>query len=51
MKLEYLNEQQILLNDGWLFQKESPQAFVPVEIPHDWLIAYTNNLYQSGVGQ
>ena len=50
MKPEYLDEQQILLNDGWLFTKESPQAFAPVEIPHDWLIAEPQNLYQSGVG-
>ncbi|MBN1776535.1 MAG: DUF4982 domain-containing protein [Clostridiales bacterium] len=40
----------MLMNDGWSFAKESPQGFVPVEIPHDWLIADTRNLYQSGAG-
>ena len=50
MKVVYTGEQRILLNHGWLFSKESPQEFVPVEIPHDWLIADTKNLYQSGVG-
>jgi beta-galactosidase len=43
-------DRRILLNDGWHFAKESPRDFVPVEIPHDWLIADTKNLYQSGVG-
>ena len=49
MKFEYAN-QRIKINTGWEFAKESPQDFVPVEIPHDWLIADTHNLYQSGVG-
>jgi beta-galactosidase len=44
------NNQRIRINDGWMFAMESPQDFVPVEIPHDWLIADTQNLYQSGVG-
>ncbi|MBE0600740.1 MAG: DUF4982 domain-containing protein, partial [Firmicutes bacterium] len=45
-----VRSQRILLNDGWSFAKESPRAFAPVEIPHDWLIADPKNLYQSGVG-
>ncbi len=45
-----VRNQRILLNDGWSFAKESPRDFVPVEIPHDWLIADTQNLYQSGIG-
>lgn len=42
--------QRIPLNDGWMFARESPRDFVPVEVPHDWLISDTENLYQSGVG-
>lgn len=38
------------LNDGWEFAKGEPVHFAPVELPHDWLIADTSNLYQSGVG-
>ncbi|MFH1879418.1 MAG: glycoside hydrolase family 2 TIM barrel-domain containing protein, partial [Bacillota bacterium] len=49
MKSEHY-EQRIPLDGGWLFAMESPQGFAPVEIPHDWLIADTKNLYQSGVG-
>jgi len=49
MKPEY-HEQRIKLNDGWLFAKESPRDFMPVEIPHDWLIKDTSKLYQSGTG-
>ena len=49
MKSSYLS-QRLPINDGWLFALESPQEFVPVEIPHDWLIADTQNLYKSGVG-
>ncbi|HPJ02405.1 MAG TPA: glycoside hydrolase family 2 TIM barrel-domain containing protein [Candidatus Limiplasma sp.] len=45
-----VHTKRILLNDGWSFAKESPQGFAPVEIPHDWLIADPENLYQSGVG-
>jgi len=45
-----LDTQRMGINDGWLFALESPQDFVPVEIPHDWLIADTHSLYQSGVG-
>ncbi len=40
----------ILLNDGWEFAKGELERFAKVTIPHDWLIADTNNLYQSGVG-
>lgn len=45
------------LNDGWTFAKSGPEAehwrnltFVPVEIPHDWLIADTRNLYANSIG-
>jgi len=32
-------------NDGWEFAKGEPVHFAPVELPHDWLIADTSNLY------
>ena len=51
----------LLFNDGWLFAKSDIAAlfpiadvngldFRPVEIPHDWLIFDTNNLYKSEIG-
>ncbi len=40
----------IRFNDGWLFAKGEPVNFEPVELPHDWLIPDTNNLYGSGIG-
>ncbi|MDR6553900.1 beta-galactosidase [Paenibacillus qinlingensis] len=39
-----------LLNDGWQFAKGEPKEFVPVSVPHDWLIADTNNLYKDDIG-
>lgn len=47
---------KILWNDGWSFALseenglETATDFVPVEIPHDWLIYDTANLYKSGEG-
>jgi beta-galactosidase len=40
----------MLFNDGWQFARGEPDNFVPVELPHDWLISDTNNLYKSGTG-
>lgn len=47
----------LLFNDGWTFAKSTLDTqhwqaltFTPVEIPHDWLIADTNNLYEDGIG-
>lgn len=40
----------ICFNDGWLFAKGEPENFMPVSLPHDWLIGDTKNLYQSAVG-
>ncbi len=40
----------IPFNDGWQFAKGKPENFTDVVIPHDWLIADTQNLYQSGIG-
>ena len=39
-----------LFNDGWQFAKGEPVNFMPVELPHDWLISDTQNLYESGIG-
>jgi len=39
-----------LLNDGWQFARGEPVDFAPVNLPHDWLIYDTNNLYKSDVG-
>ncbi len=39
-----------VINDGWLFAKEKPENFMPVTLPHDWLIYDVNKLYQSGIG-
>lgn len=40
----------MLLNCGWEFAKGKPERFSPIEIPHDWLISDTKNLYESGIG-
>jgi len=39
-----------LWNDAWEFSKNSTDNFKPQEIPHDWLIWDTNNLYEKSVG-
>ncbi len=47
-----------LFNDGWEFSKtslDSPQdhsqlIFEPIDIPHDWLIYDTLNLYENSIG-
>ena len=39
-----------LFNDGWQFSKGEPVNFLPVELPHDWLISDVNNLHESGIG-
>jgi len=39
-----------LFNDGWHFAKNASENFIPVEIPHDWLIGDVNNLYEAGLG-
>ncbi|MDO3410121.1 glycoside hydrolase family 2 TIM barrel-domain containing protein [Saccharibacillus sp. CPCC 101409] len=47
----------VLFNDGWTFAKSGLEQtdwrgldFAPVEIPHDWLIGDTRNLYENGIG-
>ncbi|MCL2398654.1 MAG: DUF4982 domain-containing protein [Defluviitaleaceae bacterium] len=37
-------------NDNWQFKPEDKENWGFVEIPHDWLIYDTYNLYKSGVG-
>ncbi|MCL2003129.1 MAG: DUF4982 domain-containing protein [Oscillospiraceae bacterium] len=37
-------------NDGWEFSLDGGETR-PVELPHDWLIYDTNNLYKDGVGR
>lgn len=47
-----------LFNDGWEFAKTSLDSdldhnlisFVPIDIPHDWLIYDTLNLYENSIG-
>ena len=50
---------KMLFNDGWEFLKQKPGAdiadiqkteFVPVNIPHDWLIGNTSDLYENSTG-
>ena len=46
-----------LYNDGWCCAKTengaprpAPAAFAPVALPHDWLIAQANDLYENSDG-
>lgn len=43
-----------LFNNNWYFCKTSPEKeaeeFCPVQLPHDWLIYNTNDLYESSYG-
>jgi len=48
---------KILFNDGWEFAKssldvDSPEGlkYEPVDLPHDWLIYNTLNLYENSIG-
>lgn len=40
---------KIRINDGWEFAKEG-EEFKKVDLPHDWLIYQTYDLYESAVG-
>ncbi|MFC5471562.1 glycoside hydrolase family 2 TIM barrel-domain containing protein [Cohnella suwonensis] len=49
--------QKTLFNDGWEFAKSGLEmtdsaglSFQPVDIPHDWLIYQTLNLYEDSIG-
>lgn len=46
-----------LFNDKWEFAKTSLEVedsrnldFVPIDLPHDWLIYNTLDLYESSIG-
>lgn len=48
---------KVLFNDGWEFAKSGLEVsdprgliFQPVDLPHDWLIYDTLNLYEDGIG-
>jgi beta-galactosidase len=48
---------KILFNDGWEFSKSGLEAtdstgliFEPVDLPHDWLIYNTLDLYENSIG-
>ncbi|WP_420489930.1 glycoside hydrolase family 2 TIM barrel-domain containing protein [Neobacillus vireti] len=48
---------KILFNDGWEFTKSgldvtdsSGLTFEPIDLPHDWLIYNTRNLYENSIG-
>lgn len=48
---------KILFNDGWVFAKSSVDVkdggeldFKPIDLPHDWLIYNTLDLYETSVG-
>ena len=48
---------KILFNDGWEFSKSEVELnenkdliFEPIDIPHDWLIYNTLNLYENSIG-
>jgi beta-galactosidase len=48
---------KMLFNDGWEFAKSSLEVtdysglnFEPVDLPHDWLIYNTLNLYENSIG-
>lgn len=40
---------RVLFNNGWEFAKNNSH-FTPIDIPHDWLIYNTYDLYESGLG-
>lgn len=46
--------QKLLINHGWEFclarEGEKPEDYSPVDIPHDWLIYDSKNLYKNGDG-
>lgn len=65
MKAECADGMEIIMkslwNDGWSFLRTEPEAepaevlmrkqdFVPVDIPHDWLIYDSQRLYEDGTG-
>lgn len=56
-----MEDNRYLFNDNWSFLKMEPgmelpdirgreDQFVPVDLPHDWLIYNTHNLYENSTG-
>lgn len=56
-----MEDNRYLFNDNWSFLKTEPgmelpdirgreDQFVPVDLPHDWLIYNTHNLYENSTG-
>ena len=56
-----MDSNAILFNDNWSFLKTEPgtelpdirgreEQFAPVDLPHDWLIYNTRNLYENSTG-
>ncbi|MCL2052549.1 MAG: DUF4982 domain-containing protein [Lachnospiraceae bacterium] len=45
-----MKEMTKLLNDNWEFALDNDE-YSPVEIPHDWLIYDSKNLYRNGIGR
>ena len=54
-----MEKRTVLFNDNWKFALTAPDSdesvlngihWYDVEIPHDWLIGDTANLYKSGCG-
>ena len=54
-------QSKTLFNDNWAFTKQplgstletlllADPIFKPIDLPHDWLISQTTNLYEDGVG-
>lgn len=48
---------KVLFNDGWEFAKSSLDVsepldlqFTPVDVPHDWLVYNTQDLYEDSIG-
>jgi len=57
MDKEIKMNKKVLFNDGWEFAKSSLDItnsynleYEPVDIPHDWLIYDTLNLYENSIG-
>ena len=40
---------KINFNSDWQFRKNEGSPWVPVQLPHDWLIDDVNNLYESNI--
>ena len=39
-----------LFNNNWQFKMENEETWQDIQIPHDWMISDTKNLYKDGIG-